>query len=101
MLIAVAIPTLNEQESIADVVRAIPRNVVDHIIVADGGSSDQTREEAARAGADVINAGRGYGRARGGTAPVGAPLGHTGDEFLGAAIARRGRGPQNPSLRGA
>ena len=61
--VAVAIPTLNEQESIGDVVRSIPRDVVDQIIVADGGSGDRTREEALAAGADVIDAGRGYGRA--------------------------------------
>ena len=61
--IAVAIPTLNEQESIADVVRSIPRDVVDQVIVADGGSGDRTKDEALGAGADVIDAGRGYGRA--------------------------------------
>ena len=63
MNVAVAIPTLNEQESIGDVVRSIPRDVVDQIIVADGGSGDRTREEALAGGADVIDAGRGYGRA--------------------------------------
>jgi glycosyltransferase involved in cell wall biosynthesis len=63
MRIAVAIPTLNEEDSIGNVVRSIPRHVVDHVIVADGGSTDRTRDEALRAGADVINAGRGYGRA--------------------------------------
>jgi glycosyltransferase involved in cell wall biosynthesis len=61
--IAVAIPALNEEDSIGDVVRSIPRELVDQIIVADGGSSDRTREEALAAGADVIDAGRGYGRA--------------------------------------
>jgi glycosyltransferase involved in cell wall biosynthesis len=61
--IAVAIPTLNEQDSIGAVVRAIPRDVVSQVIVADGGSTDRTREAAREAGADVINAGRGYGRA--------------------------------------
>jgi glycosyltransferase involved in cell wall biosynthesis len=63
MPVTVAIPTLNEEESIADVVRSIPRDVVDQVIVADGGSIDRTREEALAAGADVIDAGRGYGRA--------------------------------------
>ncbi len=63
MRVAVAIPTLNEEDSIADVVRSIPREVVDQVIVADGGSTDRTREEAHEAGADVIDAGRGYGRA--------------------------------------
>ena len=63
MQIAVAIPTLNEEETIGDVVRSIPRDVVDQIIVADGGSTDRTRDEALRAGAAVIDGGRGYGRA--------------------------------------
>lgn len=63
MSVAVAIPTLNEQDSIGDVVRAIPREIVNRVIVADGGSTDRTREEARCAGADVLDAGRGYGRA--------------------------------------
>ena len=63
MQIVVAIPTLNEEDSIADVVHSIPRDVVDQIIVADGGSTDRTRDEAFDAGANVIDAGRGYGRA--------------------------------------
>jgi glycosyltransferase involved in cell wall biosynthesis len=59
----VVIPTLNEQESIAEVVRAIPRPPVDRIIVADGPSTDATGTRAANAGAEVIKVGRGYGRA--------------------------------------
>lgn len=61
--IAVAIPVLNEVESIGAVVSEIPRPVVARIIVADGGSSDGTEAAARRAGAEVIAAGRGYGRA--------------------------------------
>jgi glycosyltransferase involved in cell wall biosynthesis len=60
---AVVIPTLNEEASIAGVVSALPRDWVDRVIVADGGSSDATAERARSAGADVIAAGRGYGRA--------------------------------------
>ena len=61
--VVLAIPTLNEEASIGNVVRGIPRDVVERIIVADGGSTDATVERARRAGADVIDAGRGYGRA--------------------------------------
>jgi glycosyltransferase involved in cell wall biosynthesis len=61
--IVVVIPTLNEEQSIGDVVRGIPRDVVGRIIVADGGSSDATAARAKDAGAEVIAAGRGYGRA--------------------------------------
>src|SRR5215208_3311962 len=61
--VALVIPTLNEQDSIEQVVRSIPRDVVDRIIVADSGSSDATRQRAMQAGADVIDVGPGYGRA--------------------------------------
>lgn len=59
--IVLAIPALNEEASIAQVVRAVPRDVVDRIIVADGGSTDATAARAREAGADVIDGGRGYG----------------------------------------
>jgi glycosyltransferase involved in cell wall biosynthesis len=62
-MIAVVIPTLNEEASIGAVVSAIPRDVVSRIIVADSGSSDATAARAAQAGAEVIEVGRGYGRA--------------------------------------
>jgi glycosyltransferase involved in cell wall biosynthesis len=61
--VVVAIPALNEEASIADVVAGIRRAVVGHIIVADGGSSDATAARARSAGAQVIDAGKGYGRA--------------------------------------
>ena len=61
--IAVVIPTLDEAASIAAVVRALPRDLVGRVIVADGGSADATAEQAHAAGAEVIAAGRGYGRA--------------------------------------
>jgi glycosyltransferase involved in cell wall biosynthesis len=61
---AVVIPALNEAQSIAGVVREIPRALVREIIVVDGGSSDGTAAVAAAAGARVILADhRGYGRA--------------------------------------
>ena len=60
---AVVIPTLNEAESIGAVIAALPRHVVDHIIVADGGSTNGTPQIARNAGAEVIAAGTGYGRA--------------------------------------
>jgi glycosyltransferase involved in cell wall biosynthesis len=45
------------------VIRRIPRDRVSRIIVADGGSRDATVARARAAGADVIEAGAGYGRA--------------------------------------
>jgi glycosyltransferase involved in cell wall biosynthesis len=59
----VVIPTLDEEKSIAEVVRSIPRAIVSRVIVADGGSCDATAARAKAAGADVIDAGSGYGRA--------------------------------------
>jgi glycosyltransferase involved in cell wall biosynthesis len=61
--VVAVIPTLDEQDAIANVVRAIPRPPVDRIIVADGPSADATAARAAEAGAHVIKVGRGYGRA--------------------------------------
>jgi glycosyltransferase involved in cell wall biosynthesis len=62
--VAVVIPTLDEEEPIGEVIRAVPRDVVDQIIVADSGSRDRTVERARAAGARVIEERqRGYGRA--------------------------------------
>ena len=62
--VAVVIPTLNEEVPIAEVIRAIPRDSVDEVIVVDSGSEDRTVERARDAGARVIvEQQRGYGRA--------------------------------------
>jgi glycosyltransferase involved in cell wall biosynthesis len=62
-MIAVIIPTLDEEASIGEVVSAVPRDIVGRIIVADSGSTDATTARARSGGADVIDVGRGYGRA--------------------------------------
>jgi len=62
--VAAIIPTLNEAESIAATIAALPCDIVDEIIVADSSSTDGTPAIARAAGARVVaNAGRGYGRA--------------------------------------
>jgi len=62
--VAAVIPALNEEEPIGAVIRAIPRNAVDEVIVVDSGSEDRTVERARDAGARVIvERQRGYGRA--------------------------------------
>ncbi|MET7244371.1 glycosyltransferase family 2 protein [Methylobacterium sp. EM32] len=61
--VSIVIPTLNEAEAIGAVIREIPLPYSGDVIVADGGSTDGTREVAQAAGARVIEAGRGYGRA--------------------------------------
>jgi glycosyltransferase involved in cell wall biosynthesis len=61
--VAIVIPTLDEEASIGGVLSSISREHVGRIIVADGGSRDATAARARSGGADVIDAGRGYGRA--------------------------------------
>src|SRR5439155_1065983 len=54
-----------EEAAIGGVVREVPRNLVDEIIVVDNGSTDRTAEIAAAAGARVVREPtRGYGAAR-------------------------------------
>jgi glycosyltransferase involved in cell wall biosynthesis len=64
MRVALVIPVIDEGATIAGVVRAVPRDVVDEIIVVDGGSRDDTVTVARAAGARVIVEPRsGYGAA--------------------------------------
>src|SRR5260221_8467868 len=69
--VGLVIPTLNEEEPIAQVIGAVPRDVVDDIVVADSGSVDRTVERARAGGARVVvETRRGYSRA----CAAGAPL---------------------------
>ncbi|MGU3543569.1 glycosyltransferase family 2 protein [Methylobacterium sp. A52T] len=61
--VSIVIPTRNEAEAIGAVIREIPPPYAADIIVADSGSTDGTQASARAAGARVIEAGRGYGRA--------------------------------------
>ena len=61
--VAVVVPTWNEAGAIGPVVTEILAQQVGQVIVADGSSRDGTPERARAAGAIVIDAGRGYGRA--------------------------------------
>jgi glycosyltransferase involved in cell wall biosynthesis len=62
--VSVVIPALNEEACIAEVVRAIPREIASEVIVVDNGSDDQTAARAQEAGARVVHEPlRGYGRA--------------------------------------
>jgi glycosyltransferase involved in cell wall biosynthesis len=62
--VALVIPVINEGETIAAVLRDVPRGVVDVVIVVDGGSADMTAARARQAGALVIVEPRsGYGAA--------------------------------------
>ena len=62
--VSVIIAALNEEAAIGEVVRQVPRDIADEIIVVDNGSIDRTAEVAAAAGASVVTEPRrGYGRA--------------------------------------
>jgi glycosyltransferase involved in cell wall biosynthesis len=62
--VSVVIPALNEEEPIGGVVReCLETGLPDEVIVVDNGSSDCTAERAREAGARVVAAPRGYGRA--------------------------------------
>jgi glycosyltransferase involved in cell wall biosynthesis len=62
--VSVVIPALNEEEPIAGVVReCLATGLPNEVIVVDNGSTDRTAERASEAGARVLTAPRGYGRA--------------------------------------
>ena len=64
MSVSVIIPALNEEEPIGAVVReCLATGVPEEVIVVDNGSTDRTAERAREAGARVVAAPRGYGRA--------------------------------------
>ena len=65
MIVSVVIPALNEEESIAGVVReCLSTKIPSEIIVVDNGSDDRTADRAREAGARVVSEPRhGYGRA--------------------------------------
>jgi glycosyltransferase involved in cell wall biosynthesis len=64
LTVTAIVPTLNEAETIAGTIAALPRSVVDDIIVVDSSSRDDTVAIAAAGGArTVVLRERGYGRA--------------------------------------
>jgi len=62
--VAVVIPALDEEQSLPLVLAALPRGLVDDVVVVDNGSRDRTAEVARAAGARVVaESHRGYGAA--------------------------------------
>lgn len=67
-MIAVLIPTLNEEEAIESVIKGFPDEYRGHeikVYVVDGGSEDRTLEIAENAGTEVIHQIRGGGKGNG------------------------------------
>lgn len=61
-IVTVIIPAYNEEKSIGKVVTDIPRDIVNHVIVVNNNSNDNTAEVAQNAGAIVLDEPRrGYG----------------------------------------
>lgn len=61
-VISVIIPAFNEEKSIGKVVRDIPKDLVNQVIVVNNNSTDNTVDEANKAGAIVLDEPRkGYG----------------------------------------
>ncbi|OGX54248.1 MAG: glycosyl hydrolase [Omnitrophica WOR_2 bacterium RIFOXYB2_FULL_45_11] len=61
---SVLIPAFNEEKSIAQVIKELPKDIVDEIVVVDNASTDATQEIALRNGAKVVEEPhRGYGAA--------------------------------------
>lgn len=64
MRVAIIIPALNEEATIASVVSLVPKDITEQIIVVDNASTDATAEQAIAAGARVVHEPRiGYGAA--------------------------------------
>ena len=62
--IRVIIPALNEEEGLTHVLKQIPTEVIDEIIVVDNGSDDKTAEIGRKMGATVLyEPVKGYGKA--------------------------------------
>lgn len=54
LTVAAVIPVLDEERKIGEVLRRIPRGIVDLVIVVDDGSTDQTPHIASACGAEVL-----------------------------------------------
>lgn len=59
--IIAVVPVLDEERKVGDVVRRMPRDVVDEVLVVDDGSNDRSADVAREGGASVLSLGRTVG----------------------------------------
>ena len=63
-VVKVIIPAFNEENGVGSVIREIPKDIVDEIVVVNNASTDETEKVARAAGATVLKEEtKGYGRA--------------------------------------
>lgn len=63
-IIDIIIPVYNEEDAIGQVIQEIPKDMIRHIIVCNNGSQDQTKQNAEKYGAIVVDeVQKGYGNA--------------------------------------
>ena len=90
MRITAVIPALDEEAAIGLVVKEIPRDLVEEVLVVDNGSTDRTADVARAAGARVIHEPvRGYGAA--------CLAGARAAQAAGILVFLDGDGSDNPS----
>ena len=90
---AVVFPLFDEGTAIADVVRRVPRDALDHVFVVDDGSTDDGPRLAADAGATVLR----HERRRGAGAAIRTGLFAARDAGCAAVVVMAGNGKDDPT----